>query len=199
MVFHHESTTPRYEGLSSSFMNYLLPKKQNNGEIIFPAFPPSSLLWDGKWNFDLSNNKPNNGNVQLLIFHLQKRQAQDTQKEKDKPSGKFLWIDFSFHGSMSGPSPLSRPSPSLWRSWGSEDAALGTGWEHCGVHTPLINTARSTVPTLKWRGKAPTMSPGSGPAPGQPHHTAAVTTGLLKNSLQIIHTNLFKGANGFNY
>lgn len=59
----------------------------------------------------------------------------------------------------------------------------------------------SLVPRTAQSPGQPCFIPLAGSAPGstasQPW--GGVTTGLLQLSRQIIHTNLFKGANGFNY
>lgn len=59
----------------------------------------------------------------------------------------------------------------------------------------------SLVSRMAWPPGQPCFIPRAGLAPGstasQPW--GGVTTGLLQLSRQIIHTNLFKGANGFNY
>lgn len=119
---------------------------------------------------------------------------------------------FFHHGSVFGPSPLSRPSVSPqhkpWKELGFRRHSPGDWEEHGGAHTPLSNPAGSSGTREGERDRLEqpsfvsslpsSLKVGSLLANLSPR-TAGVTTGLLKNSLQIIHTNLFKGANGFNY
>lgn len=155
----------------------------------------------------MRNNKSNNGECVTIDLPLVEEAGSRDSGREDKPSGKFSGIVFSIHGSAFDPSPLSRPSTSPLRRhspghwvgarWGSH-----TSYQHSQKHWPHTELDRKDSHSkFEWPSfhEQPSFVPGHGPAPKQRHHVAGVTTGLLKNSQQIIHTNLFKGANGFNY
>lgn len=131
------------------------------------------------------------------------------REEKAKPLGTFSWTDFSIHSSKFDPSPLSSPtlSPS---GAGPGSPALGL----CGSTAvpPLLllqpEQARQgpghrlqhlSSPALRGGLQPSSRTEGRSWAALRFRHEEGVTRGLLKLSRQIIHTNLFKGANGFNY